>query len=959
MLTVELLGQLRVSVSGRPVELPAGRLRALLAVLALSAGRVVPVDRLASAVWGADQRGDPRANVRTNVKRLRRALGTSAGQLIVARPGGYLLSAEPDRVDALRFGRLLDEAAAARDRVVERSRVAAALGLWRGTPFDGIRSDWLEQSVAPALQERYLTAWERRIDLDLAGGSCPDLTEPADLAERHPLRESLWVRLLRALEAAGRPAEALERYETIRRRLAAELGADPSPELRQVHADLLAGRAAPSGRVVPRQLPAVLDGFAGREPELAALDALLGPLDEPRSGSALIAVIAGTAGVGKTTLAVHWAHRAAGAFPDGQLYADLRGYDPSCEAVRPEAAVREFLGALEVPPHRIPDGPAAQAGLYRSLLAGRRMLVVLDNARDAAQVAPLLPGAPGCLVLVTSRDHLAGLVMTYGAHPLTLGLLPPDEARRLLARRLGHDRIAADPEAAGTIVRRCAGLPLALAIVAARAAIHPAHPLGELAGELRDALGALDRAADVRTIFSWSYETLGDEAAARLFRLVAGLHPGPGCTIDAAASLAGVPVSRVHAPLAELTRASLLAEHAPGRYSCHDLLRAYASELCLARDDDRDAALRRLTDHYAHTAYAAALRLHGPVEIEPPAAPLPGVSVTGFEGSDEAMHWLTAERPALLAVLKLAAGLGLDRHVCDLARALFVYLHRRGRWHDRAETQRAAVAAARRLGDRAEEIRARRNLAAALADLGRFDDAHRNLDAALERSGDDPAHQAWTHHYRGHVHALQGRDADALDAASRAHDLFARLGDRSGQAIALTDLGLHHGRLGDHGQARELCEQALALHQELGNRPYQAHTWSCLADAHLRLGDTAAAIACHHRALALFRALGDPYAEASTLAHLGACHRLAGDHAAAREHWRHAHLLLGDLDPSTTDQVRAQLAALDERAAATFSATRPDGARPDGARPDGARPDGARPDGVRPDGAFPGVAGSA
>ncbi|MEO3796759.1 BTAD domain-containing putative transcriptional regulator [Nonomuraea sp. B10E15] len=962
MLTVELLGQLRVSVAGRPVELPAGRLRALLAVLALSAGRVVPVDRLASAVWGADRRGDPRANVRTNVKRLRRVLGAPADQLIVARPGGYLLSTEPDRVDALRFGRLLDEAAAARDRVTERSRVAAALDLWRGTPFDGIRSDWLEQSVAPALQERYLTAWERRIDLDLAGGSCPDLTEPADLAERHPLRESLWARLLRALEAAGRPAEALERYETIRRRLAAELGADPSPELRQVHADLLAGGAAPRGRVVPRQLPAALDGFAAREPELAALDALLGPPDEPRSraaldallgppdeprpGSARIAVIAGTAGVGKTTLAVHWAHRVAGSFPDGQLYADLRGYDPSCEAVRPETAVREFLGALEVPPHRIPDGPAAQAGLYRSLLAGRRMLVVLDNARDAGQVAPLLPGAPGCLVLVTSRDHLAGLVMTYGARPLTLDLLPPDEARRLLARRLGHDRIAADPDATGTIVRRCAGLPLALAIVAARAAIQPAHPLGELAGELRDTLGALDRAAGVRAIFSWSYETLGGEAAARLFRLVAGLHPGPGCTVDAAASLAGVPVSRVRAPLAELARASLLAEHAPGRYSCHDLLRAYASELCLARDDDRDAALRRLADHYAHTAYAAALHLHGPVEIEAPAAPLPGVSVTGFEGSDEAMDWLTAERPALLAVLKLAADLGLDRHVCDLARALFVHLHRRGRWHDRAETQRAAVAAARRLGDRAEEIRVRRNLAAALADLGRFDDAHHHLDAALKRSGDDPAPQAWTHHYRGHVHALQGRDAEALDAARRAHDLFARLGDRSGQAIALTDLGLHHGRLGDHGQARDLCEQALALHQELGNRPYQAHAWSCLADAHLRLGDTAAAVDCHHRALALFRALGDPYAEASTLAHLGACHRLAGDHAAAREHWRHAHLLLGDLDPSTTDQIRAQLAALDGLAAATFSATRPDGTRLDGAFPVDACPDGAFPGGA-------------
>jgi DNA-binding SARP family transcriptional activator len=259
----------------------------LLAVLAMSACRTIPTDRLATVVWGPDPRGDPRANVRTNVKR-RSALGTAAGRLIASRPGGYLLAAEPDHVDALRFGRLLDEAAAAPDPVAERVRLAAALALWRGTPFDGIRSDWLELSVAPALQERYLSALERRVDLDLVRGSHPYPNEPAELAElaeRHPLRESLWVRLLRVLESTGRPAEALERYETIRRRLAEELGADPSAELQQVHADLLAGGALPGGRAVPRQLPAGVDGFAGREAELATLDALLGPPEETRSQS--------------------------------------------------------------------------------------------------------------------------------------------------------------------------------------------------------------------------------------------------------------------------------------------------------------------------------------------------------------------------------------------------------------------------------------------------------------------------------------------------------------------------------------------------------------------------------------------------------------------------------------------------------------------------------------------------
>ena len=687
---------------------------------------------------------------------------------------------------------------------------------------------------------------ERRVHLDLVRGPHLDPTEPAELAERHSLRESLWVRLLRVLESAGRPAEALERYETIRRRLAEELGVDPSSELRQVHADLLAGGTAPGRRAVPRQLPAAVDGFAGREAELAALDALLSSPDETRSQSPLIAVLAGTAGVGKTTLAVHWAHRIAGRFPDGQLYLGLRGYDPSGQAVRPAAAVREFLDALQVPPHRIPDGPAAQAGLYRSLLAERRMLVLLDNARDADQVAPLLPAAPGCLVVVTSRDHLAGLVMTYAAHPLTLDLLPPDQARRLLAYRLGHDRIAAEPAAAAEIVHRCAGLPLALAIVAARAAIHPAHPLGALAGELRDALGALESAVNGRAIFSWSYQTLGD-AAARLFRLVAGLHPGPDSRLAAATSLAGVPVSRVRAPLAELTRANLITEHAPGRYSCHDLLRAYAAELCEARDADRETARHRVVDHYVHTAYAATLHLHGHIDTIAPATPSPGVCITDLAGPDEAMAWCTAERPALLAALKLAAGLGQDRHVCHLARTLFDVLHRQGRWHDRADTQRAALDAARRLGDPVEETRAHRNLAVALADLGRFDDAHHNLDAALQRSQKDPASQAWTHYHRDLVYAIQGREADALDAARRAHDLFDQLGDHVGQAIALTNLGWHHGRLGNHRKALDLCEQALVLHQKLGNRGHEAHTLSCLADTHLQSGDPAGAVPCYRQ----------------------------------------------------------------------------------------------------------------
>jgi DNA-binding SARP family transcriptional activator/tetratricopeptide (TPR) repeat protein len=936
-LEVGLLGPLAVSVAGRPVELPPGRLRALLAVLALSAGQAVSVDRLTTAVWGEDASVDARANVQSNVRRLRRLLGA---ELVATRGGGYALQVEPDRVDALRFVRLLDLAATAPDRATRRDRLVEALALWRGAPFDGVRSDWLEQTQAPWLQERYLAALERRIDLDLVDGTPVDLVaELGELTARFPLRESLWVRLLVVLERAGRPAEALERYEALRARLAEELGADPGPELRQIHADLLAGRA-PAGPidrgttpaaswarsvspVVPRQLPADTDAFTGREAALKALDGLLGDPDDAASRPLAMAAIAGTAGIGKTALAVHWAHRVADRFPDGHLYVNLRGFDPSGSPLDPAEAVCGFLDALRVPPQQLPAGLDAQAGLYRSLLAGRRMLVLLDNARDADQVVPLLPGAAGCLVLVTSRDPLAGLVAA-GARPVALDLLDRDEAVRLLARRLGPDRVAADPDATGELVARCAGLPLALAIVAARAATHPEFPLAALAGQLREARDGLDgfdggdTATDVRAVFSWSYRRLG-AAAARLFRLL-GLHPGPDAGVGAAASLAGVPVTRARAPLAELARAHLVTEHTPGRYAFHDLLRAYAAELAHGADSDADrrSAIHRLLDHYLHTARAADLLLYPHGEPIALASPRDGVAAERLTGPDQAMAWFTAERPALLAAIEEAARAGLLLHACQLAWTLDVFLQRRGHWHDRAATQRAALDAARRLGDRGAQARSHRNLGFADADLGRHDAAERHLNRALELSeaAGDLAGQAWAHYHRNLVYGLQGRDADALAAAQRALELFQAAGDQVGQASALTDVGWYHGRLGHHRQALAFCGQALALHQQLDNRAYQAHTWSCLGDTHHQLGDRPQAIDCQRRALALFRELGDRYGEAGTLAHLGGLHRDAGDLGAARDAWQQARAILGEFDQPAADQIRGRLHRLDQPAAA-------------------------------------------
>jgi hypothetical protein len=522
-----------------------------------------------------------------------------------------------------------------------------------------VRSDWLEQTQSPRLQERYLAGLERRIDLDLADGSQVDLAaELGELTGRYPLRESLWVRLLVVLERSGRPAEALDRYEAIRVRLAEELGTDPGPELQRVHTDLLAGRppGLPGGvlpatarvvpataRVVPRQLPADTDMFTGRDAALKTLDRLLDDQDESTPRPVVISAIAGTAGIGKTALAVHWAHRVADRFPDGHLYVNLRGFDPSGSPMEPAEAVRGFLDALQVSPQGIPASLEAQAGLYRSLLAGRRMLVLLDNARDADQVAPLLPGAPGCLVLVTSRNQLPGLVAAAGAHPVALDLLSRDEAVQLLARRLSHDRVTAEPHATQELVTRCAGLPLALAIVAARAATHPEFPLAALADQLHEARDGLDgfdggdTATDARAVFSCSYHSLGTPAA-RLFRLL-GLHPGPDVTAGAAASLAGHPVAQVRPLLAELARAHLVVEHAPSRYAFHDLLRAYAGELAHTQDTgtDRRAATHRMLDHYLHTAHGADLLLYGHSETITPDPAQPGVSAERLSDHDQAM----------------------------------------------------------------------------------------------------------------------------------------------------------------------------------------------------------------------------------------------------------------------------------------------------------------------------------
>jgi DNA-binding SARP family transcriptional activator/tetratricopeptide (TPR) repeat protein len=934
-------------------EVPAGPPRqcAVLAALAVDAGRLVPVDLLVDRVWGEDPPERARRTLHAHITRIRRtveqvAAGAGRPVAVLRRSGGYLLDVDPDQVDLHRFRRLTAQARTlGADDERRLGLLREALGLWRGEPLTGVPGEWAGR-MRRSWRQEHLAAVVAWADAELRSGDPGAVIGPVrELAEEQPLVEPLAVVLMQAHAAAGHPADALAVFDGIRRRLADELGADPGPQLRAVHQALLRGELppltasgpAPAAAVtvpaapvpaapVPAQLPADVPGFTGRATELAWLDRLLASTDTGAGGEAptavLVTVVSGTAGVGKTALAVHWAHRVADRFPDGQLYVNLRGFDPGGQLVEPARALRAFLGALGVPAQRIPADLDAATALYRSLLAGRRMLVVLDNAADAEHVRPLLPGAPPAVVAVTSRDQLAGLIAD-GAHPLPLELLRRSEARELLEQRLDPVRIAADPDALEQMVTACARLPLALTIAAARAAIHPRFPLAPLAAELTQAAGGGSDAGEVinrvRAVFSWSYAAL-PAPAARLFRLL-GLHPGPDISAAAAASLAAVPPAQVSRQLAELTRVGLLTEHAPGRYGFHDLLAGYAADLTSNTDTDeqRHAATVRLLDCYTHTADAAE-QLVSPARDPLRLAltgPATGTVAQRFADLPAALSWLTAEQPVLLAVLRLAARSGLHTHAWQLARLLDTFLDRRGHWHDLVEAWQVAVTAADHLGHRAAAADAYRRLALAETQLDDHGQAHAHLLRALDRSAEagDPVGQAHAHRALGYLWRRQEETDRALGHAEAALTLYRVSGDRRGQANALNAVGWYQALLGDHTRALASCRQALPLLQQLGDRDGEAATWDSLGYIHNQLGQFSEAAGCYQRTLRVYRDLGDRYEEADTLTHLGDTHEAAGNPGQARAAWQQALEILTDLDHPDAATVRAKLTRHSEASA--------------------------------------------
>ena len=677
--------------------------------------------------------------------------------------------------------------------------------------------------------------------------------------------------------------------------------------------DDAAGAGPASTAVVPRQLPAGVAHFAGRTAQLAELRAWMQAAGSPDEAVRVL-VIGGTAGAGKTALAVHWAHQSAAEFPDGQLYVNLRGFDPSGTPVAPADALRWFLGAFGVTEEQIPDSVDAQAALYRSVLAGKRVLVILDNARDAAQVRPLLPGSPSCLVLVTSRARLPGLAATEGARLLPLDVLTGTEAQELLAGRLG-ERASAEADAATQLTESCSRLPLALSIVAARAAARPMMPLAELSRELADAQGRLDAldagdpVASIRAVFSWSCQQLS-EPAARLFRLL-GLHAGPDVTIAAAASLAAVTPAEAAAAVAELADAHLIAEHAPGRYAFHDLLHAYAADLARTTDPGelRDEAAYRVLDHYLHTA-SAGTRLLNPLRPLLPVEPArPGVTPEILTCSADAQAWFAAERQVLLAAIGQADEAGLDTYAWQLPWAVWLFFDREGYWHDQVAIQHTAIAAAKRLGDRAAQAHVYRDLSATYSRLGQLAEARVYCTQALDLHHElgDRLGEARAHNDIMILAEQQGRLAEALGHAQLALALYREEGNEPGTAKMLNGVGYIHAQLGEYQQALDFCEQALSMSRGRGDPLNEAPIWDSVGYALFHLGRFDEAITHIRTALRTIEGMAGGYYQTTMLTHLGDVYHAVGDQDQARQAWEQALAILEHLHHSDADQVRARL----------------------------------------------------
>ncbi|HEX4830737.1 MAG TPA: BTAD domain-containing putative transcriptional regulator [Trebonia sp.] len=992
-----ILGPLEVSTDGTWQQVSAEKWRSLLACLLLRAGQVVPTDVLADELYGGEPPARAKNLVSIYVLRLRRLLGDPDGRMLAFRAPGYVLNIAPGDLDAARFGSLVSDgrrSLAEGDAVRAAALLSAALGLWRGSFLADVPQTPLIASHAERMAEQRLAAVElwaqAAIEADHQDEVIPELR---GLVGENPLREGLWALLLRALDAAGRRAEALDAYAQARSVLADELGVDPGPELQRLYRDLLAADAAspaspgdappggpasaagsivmgsytspsavrdplpapaagppaparapgpgasapparpstpaaaarppaPADSAVPRptQLPADIGDFTGREDHVEHLcDMLTGGASTRSPGAVPIAFVAGAGGLGKTTLAVHAAHKVRDQFPDGQLYVDLLG--ATAQPLPPGDVLARFLRELGVEGDRVPAGDEERAALYRTRLTGRRVLVLLDNARDTAQVRPLLPGSASCAVLVTTRNRTADLASTRF---VDLNVLDDDEALALFSRILGDERPMAEPEATAEVLEACAGLPLAIRICAARLAARSHWRIATMAGRLRDVRRRLDelKLGDlaVRASFAVSYDSLQLQPGARLdparvFRLL-GMWQGPSISLPAAVALTGAAPGDEDAladVLEALVDAHLLESPEAERYRLHDLLRVYATERAMAQEppSERRAAVERVLNWYLAAADAAAA-VNSPHRYHLPVDGLGDVRPLSFLSAEESLAWYDLERANLVAATRQAASERLDQLAWQLPAALFPVFNRRGNWADCAATHRVALDCARATGNRQAEGWVRHNLGLALARM-RDKEGLRYLEDALaiRREISDTAGEVQAAlNIADAYYQLEGPQV-ALKYMVAGLEVVRETGRSTRYASALNNLGEVYLELGRLEEAAGCFTEAAAVVRDLGESYVEGHAMHNLGRAYLgmqRLADARDAIAV---AISIHQSTGDRGGEGVALKFLGQVQRALADDARARQSWLAALAIFTSLgDAAQAAEVEAGLTAL-------------------------------------------------
>jgi DNA-binding SARP family transcriptional activator len=954
MMRFRLLGPLEIHAGEDDWRgIGAPKWRAVLAALLINAGQIVPADVLINEVWPDTPPAKAGNLISIYVLRLRRLLSDTDSTLLVTRAPGYLLRLGPGDTDAQVFEALVREgrrAYAAGDPERAAAQLAEGLALWHGSPLADVPPTPLIETEAERLADLRLDASELRITAELACGShaqvIPDLRR---LLADHSLRENLWLLLMRALDGAGRHAEALEAYGQARSVLAEELGVDPGAELRQYYAELLAkddaltkdGGDAPGSisagtvtagsrppapaaaearlpRPVPAQLPADVADFTGREDQIKHLcDLLASGGAEADPGAVRIALVAGSGGLGKTSLAVHAAHRVRGSFPDGQLYVDLLGATP--QPLPPGDVLARFLRDLGVDGRDIPADDDERAARYRTVLAGHRMLIVLDNARDAAQVRPLLPGTASCAVLITTRSRMPDLAST---RLVDLNVLDDDEALILFTKVVGDERAAAEPEATAELLLACAGLPLAIRICAARLNTRTGWTIQTMASRLRDEHRRLDelRAGDmaVRASFQVSFASLPASiqpdgiAPADAFRML-GLWHGPSISSAAAAALFGAPEYLAEDALEALVDAHLLESTSSDRYKFHDLLRVYSSERAVAdlSGPVRDAALGRLLTWYMRTADAAATVV-SPHRYNVPLDPGSDDSAPlGFDAAEGALAWYDSERVNIVAATRQASQCGLHEIAWRLPAPMFSVLSRRGNWADLVTMNRIALASARQAGNRQGEAWVLNTLGLALGVI-RDSESIGCLEQslAIRREIGDRRGETQTANNLADAYEALGRGKDAVDLLRRALELNRKVGDRYGEAVALSNLGAALLHLDRAEEAIDFLRQSRDIFAEIGYPDGAGYALHSLGRCYLSLGRDADALDCLQQALASHQAAGNRNRQAVTLRALGLAQSRNGQPAQAWASWNHAAEIFDHLgDRVQAAEVRADQAS--------------------------------------------------